>query len=125
MSLVEFDLDANLRLSELRQEGRIEESLQVHQRVRVQRRGDLVGVLVSPEAWRAIVAELEELQRTVARYVEEAERAEDAAARALIEARTLEGDDARRLTMEELLEIDRNLEGKYGAETGADAARRR
>lgn len=66
ISLLRFDLDASIGVSDLRSEARVEVSLQEHARLRVQRRGEAVGVLVAPSAWRQLVAYVERLERAVA-----------------------------------------------------------
>lgn len=111
ISLLRFDLDASIGVSDLRSEARVEASLHEHARLRVQRRGEAVGVLVAPDAWRKLVTYVEQLERTVADLEE---RYETQAVRAIIAARESD-DEPKRLTSEDLAAIDRRVEERASA----------
>ncbi|HTU71522.1 MAG TPA: hypothetical protein VMF11_14565 [Candidatus Baltobacteraceae bacterium] len=67
-----FDLDADITLSELREEDTLRKRLEAHHRLRVRRRSDVIGVLVDAHAWRAIESHLRELEQVIERYEEQA-----------------------------------------------------
>jgi hypothetical protein len=75
-----FKLDADITVSELRQEDVLDERLHAHHRLRLRRRNDVLGVVVEADAWRAIAAYVSELEAQI-------ERLEDSAVRELISRR--------------------------------------
>jgi hypothetical protein len=75
-----FDLDADISVSELRQEDVLGERLGAHRRLRLRRRNDILGVVVSADEWRAHTDYVRDLEARV-------ERHEDDAVRALISER--------------------------------------
>ena len=111
VSFLRFDLDASIGVSDLRSEAVVEASLREHARLRVQRRGEAVGVLVAPDAWRKLTAYVEQLEHKVADLEE---RYETQAISAIIAERT-SGGAPKRLTSEDLAEIDRRIEDRASA----------
>jgi PHD/YefM family antitoxin component YafN of YafNO toxin-antitoxin module len=84
-----FGLDADISVSELRQEDVLDARLQQHHRLRVRRRNDVVGVLVEAEEWRTISAYVRELRQQLDRAVDELE---DAAVRRILAERIPDGE---------------------------------
>lgn len=82
MALVDgFNMDADITVSELRQEEVLGERLHAHHRLRLRRRNDVLGVIVEAAEWRALSAYVQDLEAQVQRY-------EDQAVRSLIAQRT-------------------------------------
>ena len=106
-NLFRFDLDAIVGVSELRNEATVAESLHAHARLCVQRRGEPVGVLVAPEAWRELAAYVENLERVIDILDE---RFEEVAVRAIITQRANDEAMPRRLTSDDLSAIERAVE---------------
>ena len=107
MSLLDdFHLDADITVSELRQEDVLDQRLRAFHRLRVRRRNDVLGVLVEAESWRAIAAYVHDLERQL-------ERHEDEAARRVISQRL---DDAHFVsaTPDVIAEIDREYRKLVG-----------
>ena len=76
-----FGIDADVSLSQLRNGEEWTVKLREHQKLRVQRRGDTLGVLLSKEAWQAIGEQ-------IMRYDAIVEQFEDAEAERLIDERS-------------------------------------
>ncbi len=72
--LDDFHMDADITVSELRQEDVLAERLHAFHRLRVRRRNDVLGVLVEADAWRAISAYVRDLEEQVERHEDEAVR---------------------------------------------------
>lgn len=68
MALVDgFNMDADITVSELRQEELLGERLHTHHRLRLRRRNDVLGVIVEADAWRALSAYVKDLEAQVQR----------------------------------------------------------
>lgn len=83
-----FDLDADIGVSDLRSEVRLEEALRTHQTLRLRKRNDLLAVLVSPSRWRELIRLLREQQQMILKLNEALEQYEDEAVRAILAERT-------------------------------------
>lgn len=98
-----FQLGAEISLTDFRSEETVRSRLRAFHRLQVRRRSELVGVFLDVDEWH-------ELVRYVTRLETEAERREDQAARAIVDARapgiTFEPGSPKRVA-----EIDR----EYGA----------
>lgn len=94
-----FGLDADISVSELRQEELLDERLHTHNRLRLRRRNDVLGVIVTVETWRDLAAYVRELESQI-------EHHEDLALHALIEQRSA-GARFVQATDEVVAEIDR------------------
>jgi len=81
VDLLGFGLDADVSLSQLRNGEEWTDKLREHQKLRVQRRGDTLGVLLSKEAWHAIGEQIMRCDAIV-------EQIEDAEAERLIDQRS-------------------------------------
>lgn len=94
-----FRIDADVSLSQLRHGEEWTDKLREHQKLRVQRRGDTLGVLLSREAWQAIGEQ-------IMRYEAIVEELEDAEAERLIDhrsdAKLEQGDVLKRKVLERL-----------------------
>jgi hypothetical protein len=66
--LDDFHLDADITVSELRQEDVLDERLRSHHRLRVRRRNDVLGVLVAADEWRTISAYVRGLEAALERH---------------------------------------------------------
>jgi PHD/YefM family antitoxin component YafN of YafNO toxin-antitoxin module len=75
-----LDVDAEITVSELRSEETFDQRLHDHAALRLRRRNDLLGVIVSTERWKSI----EETIRTLTAAVE---KLEEAAVLSLVERR--------------------------------------
>jgi len=75
-----FELDANISLSELRNEKELTERLGHFHKLRVQRRGDTVGVLISRDEWQDIAEAIKQYESLL-------EEAEDAVVKRIIDER--------------------------------------
>ncbi len=80
MALDQFPLEAEISLTEFRSEDTVTSRLRDHHRLRVRRRGDLIGVFLDVDAWRGLVRHVECLEA-------EAEQREMEIARAIVDAR--------------------------------------
>jgi PHD/YefM family antitoxin component YafN of YafNO toxin-antitoxin module len=76
----QIDVDAEITVSELRSEETLDQRLQHHSALRLRRRNDLLGVIVSTERWKSIEETIRNLNAAL-------EQLEDAATLALIEQR--------------------------------------
>jgi PHD/YefM family antitoxin component YafN of YafNO toxin-antitoxin module len=76
----QIDVDAEISVSELRSEEVFDRRLRAHSALRLRRRNDLLGVIVSTERWKSI-------EETIRRMSEALENLEDAATLSLIERR--------------------------------------
>jgi len=76
----QIDVDAEITVSELRSEETFDQRLQAHSALRLRRRNDLLGVIVSTERWKSIEETIRNLNAAL-------EKLEDAATLALIEQR--------------------------------------
>jgi hypothetical protein len=79
-SIDQFPLEAEIALSEMRSEETLTRRLQAFHRLRVRRRGDVVGVLLDVDAWQQLVGH-------VARLEAEVEAREDEVAHMIVEQR--------------------------------------
>lgn len=79
-SLDQFPLDAEISLTEFRSEDTVTSRLRHHHRLRVRRRGDLIGVFLDVDAWRGLVRYVESLEA-------DAEERESEIVRAIVDAR--------------------------------------
>ena len=70
-----FDLDADISVSELREEQLLDERLHAHRRLRLRRRNDVLGVIVAADEWRAHAEYVRELEAQIERHEEQAVRA--------------------------------------------------
>ncbi len=70
-----FDLDADISLSELRRDEVLGERLRTHRRLRLRRRNEVLGVVVSAEEWRVYTEYVRQLEVQVERHEDEAVRA--------------------------------------------------
>ena len=75
-----FELDANISLSELRNEKELTDRLGHFHKLRVQRRGDTLGVLISRDEWQ-------EIAEAITQYEALLEEAEDAIVKRIIDER--------------------------------------
>jgi len=78
--LDQFPLEAEISLTEFRSQDTVTSRLRSHHRLRVRRRGDLIGVFLDVREWRQLVEYVSALER-------EADRREDEAALAVIHER--------------------------------------
>ncbi len=69
-----FDLDADITVSELRQEELLDERLHVHHQLRLRRRNEVLGVVVAADHWRELAAYVRQLEAQVERHEDEAVR---------------------------------------------------
>jgi PHD/YefM family antitoxin component YafN of YafNO toxin-antitoxin module len=76
----QIDVDAEITVSELRSEETFDRRLQAHSALRLRRRNDLLGVIVSTERWKSIEETIRNLNVAL-------EKLEDAATLTLIEQR--------------------------------------
>lgn len=60
MSDLRFDLEDDVSVTELRELDRWQSRLAKAGKLRVQRRGEVVGVLLSPAEWNAVKAQIED-----------------------------------------------------------------
>ena len=67
-ALAGFDLDAEIGMSELRNEETLTERLHEHPALRLRRRNEMLAVLVTPERWRKILQTIRDLEDAVDRY---------------------------------------------------------
>jgi hypothetical protein len=67
-ALAGFDLDAEIGMSELRNEETLTERLHEHPALRLRRRNDLLAVLVTPERWGDILQTIRDLEDAVDCY---------------------------------------------------------
>ncbi len=65
MAELKFDLDDDLSVSELRKVDTWAPRLSQIGKLRLQRRGEVVGVLLSPSAWRELTAENERYEQAL------------------------------------------------------------
>ncbi len=79
-ALDQFPLEAEISLTEFRSETTVTGRLRAYHRLRVRRRGDLVGVFLDVDEWQRLVQYVGQLEA-------ESERREDDAARAIVAAR--------------------------------------
>ncbi len=79
----QIDLDAEISVSELRSEELFDRRLQAHSALRLRRRNDLLGVIVSTERWKSIEETIRHLSAAL-------EQLEDAATSSLSERRVSE-----------------------------------
>lgn len=70
-----FPLDAEITVSELRQEELLGERLHAFRRLRLRRRNALLGVLVEASEWRALEAYVHGLEEQLERYEDQSVRA--------------------------------------------------
>jgi hypothetical protein len=70
-----FALDADITLSELREENTLRDRLLEYHRLRLRRRSDVIGVVVDAEEWRALEEHVRSLERRLERYEDQAVRA--------------------------------------------------
>jgi hypothetical protein len=66
--LAGFDLNAEIGMSELRNEETLTERLHEHPALRLRRRNDMLAVLVTPERWREILQTIRDLEDAIDRY---------------------------------------------------------
>ena len=97
-----FALDADITLSELRQEDVLDARLRTFHRLRLRRRNELVGVVVDAESWRQIEAYVRQLEERI-------EHLEDATARAVITSRAPDATFVE-LTASDIADIDREYQ---------------
>jgi len=97
-----FALDADITLSELRQEDVLDARLRTFHRLRLRRRNELVGVVVDAESWRQIEAYVRQLEERI-------EHLEDATARAVITSRAPDATFVE-LTANDIADIDREYQ---------------
>ena len=76
----QIDVDAEISVSELRSEEIFDRRLHAHSALRLRRRNDLLGVIVSTERWKSIEETIRHLSAAL-------EKLEDAATLSLIEQR--------------------------------------
>jgi PHD/YefM family antitoxin component YafN of YafNO toxin-antitoxin module len=76
----QIDVDAEISVSELRSEEIFDRRLRTHSALRLRRRNDLLGVIVSTERWKSI-------EETIRNLSEALDKLEDAATLSLIERR--------------------------------------
>jgi PHD/YefM family antitoxin component YafN of YafNO toxin-antitoxin module len=76
----QIDVDAEITVSELRSEATFDQRLQAHSALRLRRRNDLLGVIVSTERWKSIEETIRNLNAAL-------DKLEDAAMLTLIEQR--------------------------------------
>jgi PHD/YefM family antitoxin component YafN of YafNO toxin-antitoxin module len=76
----QIDVDAEITVSELRSEDTFDRRLRDHAALRLRRRNDLLGVIVSTERWKTI-------EETIRSLTAALEKLEDAATVTLIEQR--------------------------------------
>lgn len=111
-----FQLGAEISLTDFRSEKTVRSRLREFHRLQVRRRNELVGVFLDVEEWH-------ELVRYVAVLETEAERREDQAARAIVDARapgvTFEPGSPKRVA-----EIDREYEALVATRSKAGKKRR-
>jgi PHD/YefM family antitoxin component YafN of YafNO toxin-antitoxin module len=69
-----FDLDADISVTELRNEEALTQRLHDHDALRLRRRNEVLGVVVSAEKWRRITQALEAYEATIEEHEEEAVR---------------------------------------------------
>ena len=67
-----FELDADISISELRQEELLDQRLRAHHRLRLRRRNDILGVVVEAGAWRALTSYIRDLEAQVEHYEDRA-----------------------------------------------------
>jgi len=67
-AILAFDLDADVAVTDLRSEDLLAGRLRAHPALRVRRRNDVLGVLVTPEHWRAIADHVLHLEQLVDGY---------------------------------------------------------
>ncbi len=72
--LADFDLDAEIEMSELRSEETLMERLQEHPTLRLQRRNKILAILVKPERWREMLQTIRDLEDVIDRYEQDAVR---------------------------------------------------
>jgi hypothetical protein len=72
--LDDFKLDADITVSELRQEEILEERLRSFRRLRVRRRNDVFAILVGADEWRTLAAYVRDLEAQLERHEGEAVR---------------------------------------------------
>lgn len=82
-----FDLDADIGVSEIRSEERLEQALRKHPALRLCRRSDVLAVLVSPSRWREITDVLAQQQRVIDELREALEQHENDAVDEIIAER--------------------------------------
>jgi len=104
--LDDFHLDADITVSELRQEDVLDERLRAFHRLRVRRRNDILGVLVEADAWREISAYVRDLEQQL-------EQHEGEAVRQLLAIR-LSGAEFIAATPEAIADIDREFRKLVG-----------
>jgi hypothetical protein len=80
-----FPLEAEISLSDLREEARLPDALERFHRVVLRRYGKIMGVLLAQPEWIRLTARIADLESQVAAY-------EDDALRALVRARGAEAD---------------------------------
>ena len=96
--LDEFNLDADISISELRQDDLLDERLRTFHRLRLRRRNDVLAVVVQADTWRTLATHVRNLEAQLERY-------EDAEALALVQARSPDAAFVR-ATPEVIDEID-------------------
>lgn len=70
-----FALDADITVSELREEDILNERLGAFHYLRLRRRNEVLGVVVEAGVWRLLVARLSALEQQLERYEDQAVRA--------------------------------------------------
>ncbi len=78
--VTQIDIDAEITVSELRSEELFDQRLHDHAALRLRRRNDLLGVIISTERWKSI-------EETIRQLTAALEKLEDAATLALIDQR--------------------------------------
>jgi hypothetical protein len=104
--LDDFHLDADITVSELRQEDVLDERLHAFHRLRVRRRNDVLGVLVEADAWRAMSAYVRDLEAQLERHESESVRR--------ILAQRLDGAEFVPATPDAIADIDREYRKLVG-----------
>jgi hypothetical protein len=79
--LDDFNLDADISVSELRQDDVLDARLRTFHRLRLRRRNDVLAVVVQADTWRTLAAHVRNLEAQLERF-------EDAEALALVRERS-------------------------------------
>jgi PHD/YefM family antitoxin component YafN of YafNO toxin-antitoxin module len=66
-------VDAEISVTEMRSEETLDQRLQSHSALRLRRRNELLGVIVTPERWKSIEQTINQLLAVVARLEEAAD----------------------------------------------------